>query len=284
MSGVICYNAPSTITVILAVFLIFATFVSYVPQGVSIFQARSSAGLSYLSLSTGLLSGLLTFINTGVLNWDKILCCQHANLHPSQCIANNLVTQQVAVGPLCLAIVYLFFLAYFDHNPSDAQTLEDKLSEYFWALLCFSGSIVISILIGTVAFVLYYGDFLTGTQVFTYAKVIGIASAVLVFFQWAPQIYVTWKISNGGALSLAMLFLQAPGSFLVVGFQISAGSDWTSWVPYGVAGCEQLVLILLLIYFKWRDRNNSVLDEVKLGPEDSICQLTDDPEKRKLFV
>lgn len=60
-----------------------------------------------------------------------------------------------------------------------------------------------------------------------------------------------------------MLLLQAPGSFLVVGFQISANSDWTSWVPYGVAGIEQLVLIGMLLWFKWRDRDLVPLEEME---------------------
>lgn len=46
---------------------------------------------------------------------------------------------------------------------------------------------------GTVAFILYYGDYLDSTEVFLYAKALGIISAIFVFFQWAPQIWVTWR-------------------------------------------------------------------------------------------
>jgi hypothetical protein len=43
---------------------------------VVIVQNKSSAGLSFLSLGNGLLSGLLILINTSILNWDKIVCCR----------------------------------------------------------------------------------------------------------------------------------------------------------------------------------------------------------------
>jgi len=82
-------------------------------------------------------------------------------------------------------------------------------------------------------------------------------------------------------LSLATLLLQAPGSFLVVGFQISAQSDWTSWVPYGVAGVQQMGLIAMLLYFKYRDRNNRILEELKNG-EDESSTCPPETEQTKL--
>lgn len=45
----------------------------------SIIETKTSAGLSFISIGTGLLSGLLILINTGILNWDKIVCCQNGN-------------------------------------------------------------------------------------------------------------------------------------------------------------------------------------------------------------
>jgi len=265
MTSVICYNAPSIVSLVLAIFLILATFASYIPQIVAIIRAKSSAGLSAVSLATGLVSGLLTLINTGVLNWQRILCCRNNDLPAYQCLGNNLVIQQVAAGPFCIGVVYLFYLIYFDH--SDLQdNFKESLKEYKRALALFAVALVLPIILGTIAFILYYGAFLTSIEVFRYAQAIGIISAILVFFQWAPQIYVTWKNGNGGVLSLAMLFLQCPGSFLVVGFQLSAGSDWTSWVPYGVAGCQQVILITILVYFKWRDRNEPSQEELEEPP------------------
>lgn len=129
------------------------------------------------------------------------------------------------------------------------------------------------------AFLMYYGEFITGTYMYYYGKSVGIVAAILVFFQWAPQIWITWNkkvrcnfksnklFKEAGALSLSSLIMQAPGSFIVVGFQVvkrcclfnfklSAGADWTTWAPYGVAGLQQVFLAGLLTYFFWRDRRN----------------------------
>lgn len=89
-----------------------------------------------------------------------------------------------------------------------------------------------SILTAVTAFLLYYGDFITGTYMYYYGKSVGIVAAILVFFQWAPQIWITWNknvrlilksnklYQEAGALSLPSLIMQAPGSFIVVGFQV----------------------------------------------------------------
>jgi hypothetical protein len=49
-----------------------------------------------------------------------------------------------------------------------------------------------------------------------YAFAFGVLSASAEFVHWTPQIWKTWKAKDPGSLSIAMLVLQAPGSFLVV--------------------------------------------------------------------
>lgn len=41
---------------------------------------------------------------------------------------------------------------------------------------------------------MYYGGLADAEAIFAYAKTLGISSGVVVFFQWAPQIYTTLKM------------------------------------------------------------------------------------------
>src|SRR5690606_11934546 len=99
---------------------------------------------------------------------------------------------------------YVLYLIYFNHKPLPGQRRRDKLNEYWWALAGFAFTLVTSILVCGICFVLFFGGFITGQSAFIYgkicfylakalAKVVGIVSAVLTFFMWAPQIYTSWK-------------------------------------------------------------------------------------------
>ncbi|KAM9966272.1 hypothetical protein ACTFIR_006477 [Dictyostelium discoideum] len=90
-----------------------------------------------------------------------------------------------------------------------------------------------------------------------YCFACGIFALVLVFLQWIPQIYTTWVTDEIGSLSLVSVCIQAPGSFLVVYFQIEAKQDWSTWVPYLATGIQMIVLICICVYYLIRDRKKN---------------------------
>jgi uncharacterized protein with PQ loop repeat len=100
----ICYIEPTSLNLAVAIILILAIPLSYVPQYISIIRAKSSEGMSCLSLAVLLLGGLLTLINHSILNWDSIICC--GLLTVKSCLANNLPGFQLFVGPFCITILY----------------------------------------------------------------------------------------------------------------------------------------------------------------------------------
>lgn len=222
----------------------------YAPRFVTLLKRRSSAGVSVLTLAAGLLAGTLNLINAAILNWDKIICCgQHAGeLAAAQCLANNLVVEQLSVGPACMLVVFVLVLVFFE-----VRSRADERA-YRLALAAFLGTLFVSVAATMVALVLYYSGVVSGPWVVAYGKWIGIASALLTLLQWAPQIALTWRTQDAGALSLGTLLLQFPGNLLVVVFQLSAPrSHWTSWAPYIVSAAQMLVLIVLLLYFQYRE-------------------------------
>jgi hypothetical protein len=51
---------------------------------------------------------MLTLINTGILGWDKIICCRNnPHLKYYQCLGNNLVAIQVAFSPALIGLLYV---------------------------------------------------------------------------------------------------------------------------------------------------------------------------------
>ena len=53
--------------------------------------------------------------------------------------------------------------------------------------------------------------------------------------------HVLISFSQGsGALSFLMLLLQCPGNFLTVAFQILASANISTWIPFLVAGVQQV--------------------------------------------
>lgn len=56
------------------------------------------------------------------------------------------------------------------------------------------GVIVITAVLTLVGTALHFWIKLEDSVLGAYGKVIGLISAAIVFFQWSPQIYTTWKM------------------------------------------------------------------------------------------
>uniref|UniRef100_A0A6B2LDQ5 Uncharacterized protein n=1 Tax=Arcella intermedia TaxID=1963864 RepID=A0A6B2LDQ5_9EUKA len=259
----------------MGVLIIFGTVVSYIPQYVNLYRQRTSLGISYLALCFGLLSGFFTIIDTVILYWPRLLCCR--SLTPGQCFDNNLVPWQVISGPLCvfaLYIQYLYTLSRYD-VPEDPERM---LRQYLFALVSFGVVLLLTTVLSTIALLFHFSDIAPPGTLSTYARVVGTLSAVVVFLHWTPQVVTTFRLSAAGALSILMLIIQCPGAFLVVGFQVtSKNPDWSTWAPMLVAGGEQLVLIVMLAYFHWRDRHKTNISLIQ--KEEQVTLLpTEDPK------
>lgn len=90
------------------------------------------------------------------------------------------------------------------------------------------------------------------------AEFFGIAGTILAAIQFLPQIYTTWRLQAVGSLSIPMMCIQTPGSFVWVGSL--AGrlglAGWSTWGIYLVTGVLQGVLLVMAIGFEMRDRRD----------------------------
>ncbi|KAI5288207.1 hypothetical protein KEM55_009142, partial [Ascosphaera atra] len=94
------------------------------------------------------------------------------------------------------------------------------------------------------------------------ANCFGIMAAVLASIQYFPQIYMTFQLRRVGSLSIPMMCIQTPGSFLWAG-SLAARVGWEGWSTWGVyivTATLQGTLLIMAIYFE-------IVDPLKPGQD-----------------
>lgn len=93
-------------------------------------------------------------------------------------------------------------------------------------------------------------------QLHSCAAFFGVAGTLLAAVQFLPQIYTTWKLQAVGSLSIPMMCIQTPGSFVWVGSLAGrlGVAGWSTWGIYLVTGVLQGGLLVMAIWFVIRDR------------------------------
>ena len=86
----------------------------------------------------------------------------------------------------------------------------------------------------------------------SWANFLGIFSTVLASIQYFPQIYTTFMLKRVGSLSIPMMCIQTPGSFVWAGSLAArlGPEGWSAWGVYLVTGCLQGCLLTMGIYFE----------------------------------
>lgn len=151
----------------------------------------------------------------------------------------------------------LLFLNFFpratSHRPLShtASTHRLALSVTLVCLLHLFLTILVSVM------VLYFAP----AHLSTLAAILGILATILAAIQYLPQIYTTWRLQKVGSLSIPMMCIQTPGSFVWVA-SLAARLGWAGWSTWGIyaaTGCLQGVLLVMAIGFEireWRKRKS----------------------------
>ena len=98
---------------------------------------------------------------------------------------------------------------------------------------------------------------LAPSYLFPLAAALGITGTALAAIQYLPQIYTTWRLQKVGSLSIPMMCIQTPGSFVWVA-SLAGRLGWEGWSTWGiflVTGCLQGCLLIMAISFEIRERN-----------------------------
>ncbi|KAI9020541.1 hypothetical protein DFJ74DRAFT_673568 [Hyaloraphidium curvatum] len=118
-----------------------------------------------------------------------------------------------------------------------------------------------------------------GSAAVLYAGILGLISTVFSAVQFLPQIVHTWQEGRVGALSVGMLGMQAPGSFLFVySLMLQPGTNISTWFPYLLSGLAQSFLLGLALWFtygppRWDEEKRArVLRMYDEAEEDAVVE------------
>ncbi|KAJ9646052.1 hypothetical protein H2204_000714 [Knufia peltigerae] len=239
----------------LSLFILIGILVSYLPQHIRIIRLRSSYGLSPYFVLLGTTSGTCAFANILVLPKSRVdvACCRDVDSFP--CVAGMLGIAQVGVQWSCFTVILLLFLIFFPRtsNPltddQDDPPKDDLAPSYRTALTVTAISVLHAVVIAILSFWFVYAR---PEHAQGWANFLGIFSTVLASIQYFPQIYTTFRLKRVGSLSIPMMCIQTPGSFVwAASLAARLGSEgWSAWGVYVVTGCLQGTLLVMGSYFE----------------------------------
>ena len=116
----------------------------------------------------------------------------------------------------------------------------------------------------------------------------GIVAAAATCGSFVPQILATWRNKCAGAVSLVTFSILAVGGVVVGYFQFFVGHQhWTTALPPVATSLEQLVVILMCVYYD-RNKVNGKLEELPYEKEPLLpsveSQRTEEPESIRVHA
>lgn len=152
----------------------------------------------------------------------------------------------------------LLFLIFFPRNPKPSEVDEQDASIPTWKeavlVLAVSLAFFIIALLGSIIFVYAAPSHIRG-----WANFLGLLATTLAAIQYIPQIIMTWKLQETGSLSVPMMCIQTPGSFVFaasLAMRLGPGG-WSAWGLFIFTGCLQGCLLTMCLWFIWRERQTA---------------------------
>ncbi|OCK78774.1 PQ loop repeat protein-like protein [Lepidopterella palustris CBS 459.81] len=244
--------SPDISNFVVSIIIVLGILVSYLPQHYRIISRKSSRGISPMFVLLGTVSGTAAIANILTLPASRtdMGCCK--DISPFACTAALLGIAQVGVQWTCFFFIMLLFLIFFPRRTEQDEDEED-FPTWIEAIIVLSVSMAffIAVFIGSVVFIYAQPNHLQG-----WANFLGIVGTILASIQYIPQIWTTWKLQDVMSLSIPMMCIQTPGSFVfAASLAARLGIEgWSAWGLYCVSGTLQGALLVMGISFWLRDR------------------------------
>ncbi|KAN0096346.1 hypothetical protein V8E51_015151 [Hyaloscypha variabilis] len=249
-------QAPSYLNLTLSILILLGILVSYLPQHYRIIARGTSEGISPYFVLLGTTSGTCAFANILVLPASRadVACCKTVSAF--ECAAGLLGIAQVGVQWFCFSVILILFLVFF---PRDSTLILDEAErqQYTWktavtvAFVCLLQGLAVIFISAALILSRPY-------HLGIWANILGITATVLATIQYLPQIWMTWHIGHVGSLSIPMMLIQTPGSFVWSGSLAArlGVEGWSTWGVFLVTGCLQGCLLGMGIYFEVKNKTS----------------------------
>lgn len=244
---------------ILGALLCVAGACTYVPQYISLIKSKQSKGISELSLFVLNIGTVALLLNVIILNWSRFACYYSCDFWV--CTAYLLPLIQIGVGWLMVLPLYIIFLRFKIGSKRLAFREDPEQKHWLW----YFGYAVTYFLFTLIVMMISVIEEWTRTPVESakffaiFGRILGVTSAITSCIVWIPQIVKLIQTKNQGSLSLVMFILQTPGSIVIIIFQaVLFEQNWSTWISYVVLFVQQLTIVIILIVYKCRARNQMI--------------------------
>lgn len=240
----------------LSIFLLVGILVSYIPQHYRIIHRRTSEGISPYFILLGTTSCTSAFANILVLSRYDVACCKEISYF--ECFAGLLGITQMGTQWFCFSIILLLFLVFFPRNPPESEV--PIVAQPSWrnaiavAFICLAHGLAVMIITAVILLA-------KPQDLDKWAAALGVMATILGAVQYLPQIWTTYCQQDVGSLSIPMMIIQTPGSFLWAGsLAARLGSrGWSSWGLFLVTGSLQGCLLIMGIFFELRKMKSAAV-------------------------
>eukprot|EP00026_Physarum_polycephalum_P012922 Phypoly_transcript_13273.p1 GENE.Phypoly_transcript_13273~~Phypoly_transcript_13273.p1 ORF type:complete len:314 (+),score=25.43 Phypoly_transcript_13273:42-944(+) len=256
----------NTMSIIFGIFLIIGSVISVLPQHYKIWKNKTSVGVSFLWLFLGSINQFAGALNAVVLKFPQEQACTVLGL--GRCLPSLLSLIQLSALFIFTFPIYLWCLKFLDYRNTTPR--ERKIARILFGVLIIFFFVVS--LIATVL-ILFTGE--CSRETVLYGSGLGLLSTIVTFIQWSPQIYATFKRKSVGSFSILMLCIQCPGSALIVYFLIFASHEQvTTWLSYVSSLVQQIVLLILLVYYHYKNKPAKVNMSINTHEKESLLNST----------
>ncbi|RPA91799.1 hypothetical protein L873DRAFT_1751499 [Choiromyces venosus 120613-1] len=258
---------PSYYNLVFSLFILIGILISYLPQHHRIISRGTSEGISPVFLLLGVTSGTCAFANILILSRGVLACCGKG-IGGFNCFAASLGVAQVGIQWCCFAVILLLYLIYFPRDtiaapttsrfaiPKTQSALSVAMISLVHLVIVAALTFYFSLLSPPVSYPSHSGTSVT-PQLIAWANFLGVQSTILASLQYFPQLYTTWTLKHVGSLSIPMMCIQTPGSFIwAVSLASREGTKWSSWIPFVVTGVLQGVLLVMCIMWELKERKD----------------------------
>jgi multisubunit Na+/H+ antiporter MnhG subunit len=151
----------------------------------------------------------------------------------------------------------LLFLIFFPRNSLSSDSIDSdsdtNLPTWKEAILVLALSLTFFIFAFLGSVVMVYA---ARSHLQAWANFLGVTGTLLAAIQYIPQILTTWRLKAVGSLSVPMMCIQTPGSFVfAASLAVRLGrSGWSTWGLFIVTGLLQGCLLGMSLGFLWRER------------------------------